>query len=158
MEKLLGHTVFGESKIFFEVFASLRGRILERCDLLAKFFKNAEVAVIAVSTLESSAQVELDSLMSFLASRQIPVETVIMNQVEPFGTLPAADAKIAVLPPSLQEKIVKLRQHQISRIEEAKKRLNAAQIRYPKVELIPVSMKYSHNGFEILKVNSHQLS
>jgi anion-transporting ArsA/GET3 family ATPase len=157
MEKLLGHTVFGESKIFFEVFTTLRARILERCDLLAKFFKNEEVAVIAVSTLESSAQVELDGLMSFLLSRQISVGTVILNQVEPLKSKPAPVAQAALLPESLQEKILKLRHYQMSRMDEAKKRLAATQARYPKVELIPVSMNYSQNGFEILKVNAEQL-
>jgi anion-transporting ArsA/GET3 family ATPase len=157
VEKLLGGTLFGESKIFFEIFTQLRVRILERCDLLSKFFKNDQVAVIAVSTPESSAQLELEGLMSFLKTKQIPVSTLIVNQVETYQSGVTPDARIASLPPALQEKLVLLKQNQESRAESAAQRVVAIQAKYPAIELIPVSMNYSQDGFDILKVNSFQL-
>jgi len=158
VEKLLGNGLFGESKIFFEIFTQLRTRILERCDLLSKFFKNDQVAVIAVSTPESTAQLELEGLLSFLRGKQIPVSTLIVNQVETSPEKGPLDPRVSSLSPIIQEKLVALRQHQESRSETAKERLEVIRARNPSIELIPVAMNYSQDGFEILKVNSFQLS
>ena len=158
VEKLLGNGLFGESKIFFEIFNTLRVRILERCDLLSKFFKNDQVAVVAVSTPESTAQLELEGLLSFLKSKQIPIETLIVNQVETYEPDGAAPAATLALPETIQAKLTLLKQHQEKAAETGQKRLGSIKAKYPDVELIPVAMNYSQDGFQILKVNSNQLS
>jgi anion-transporting ArsA/GET3 family ATPase len=158
VEKLLGGGLFGESAIFFEIFNSLRTRILERCDLLSKFFKNDQVAVVAVSTTESTAQLELEGLMSFLKTKGIPVQTLIINQVEKTQAGGEVDSRIASLPKDLQEKLGLLRQNQESRSETSLRRVNEVKDRYSSIETIPVAMNYSQDGFDILKHNSLQLS
>jgi anion-transporting ArsA/GET3 family ATPase len=157
VEKLLGRSLFGESKIFFEMFTLLRTRILERCDLLSKFFKNDQVAVVAVTTPESTAQLELEGLMSFLNDKEIPVSTLIVNQVETKPSLVSTDSRAGQLSQPLQEKLKLLRQNQETKAEVASQRISLISSRYPGVELIPASMNYSHDGFEILKANSFQL-
>jgi anion-transporting ArsA/GET3 family ATPase len=82
VEKLLGEKIYRESRMFLETFSLLRDRILERCDLLSKFFTQQEVAVVAVTTPESSAMFELEGLNRFLREREIHLEGIVINQVE----------------------------------------------------------------------------
>jgi anion-transporting ArsA/GET3 family ATPase len=158
LEKLLGSSVFGDSKIFFETFIQLRARILERCQLLSQFFKNDQVAVVAVSTTESSAQLELKGLIDFLNAKRIPVETLIINQVETKVPAQAQDSAKNLenedLPAALRVKLKQLILHQESRAEASTERLNDIKSRFGKTELISVPMNYASDGFEILKQNA----
>ena len=156
LEKLLGHSVFGESKIFFETFAILRLRILERCELLAQFFKNDQVAVVAVSTPETSAQIEFEGLSRFLLAKHINIESLIVNQVETLNGY-TDDSRQTGLSAALQAKLNQLRNDQTARAGLAKSRVNEIKSHYPGLEIIPVAMNYASDGFEVLRANSIQL-
>ena len=110
--------------------------------------------MIAVSTPESSAQLELDGLMNFLKNKQIPVSTLIVNQVETAPLNALVDPRIEALSQSLQEKFVLLKRNEDSLVETARGRVDAIRSRYPSVELIPIAMNYAQDGFEILRLNS----
>jgi len=157
LERLLGHSVFGDSRVFFETFSALRLRILERCELLSKFFRNDQVSVVAVSTLDSSAGLELQGLTQFLTSKAIQVETLIVNQVEVAPREEQKDPREALLPPSLREKLEVLRRYQESLAERDERRLNEFKKQGTSSELIPIAMNYAHDGFEVLRMSSFQL-
>ena len=82
IEKLLGAPLFRESKLFFETFISMRDRILDRCGKLAQFFRDQSVGVVAVGTPESTPLLELEGLSGFLNAKGIPLEAIILNQIE----------------------------------------------------------------------------
>ena len=163
VEKLLGEKIYSESKIFFETFTVLRDRILERCELLSRFFSEQSVSVISVSTPEVTAQLELEGLVQFLKSKKIPVETVIMNQVEPEPhALSASDlsaAGIAVsMQPDLLQKIGVLHEFQQQKAARAIQVIEKCREKYPSAEVIPVALNYAENGFDILRSASQALT
>ena len=154
IEKLLGSKVFSESKVFFETFVLLRDRILERCDLLSQFFVKQEVEVIAVSTPESTASLELEGLINFLNSKLIPIHTVVLNQVE------EASAPIDGMDfgPELLQKLKLIQEKQDTRASRAQSSISKTKTKYPALEVIPLPMSYSQEGLEILRNNSLVLS
>ncbi len=156
IEKLLGEKVYRESRMFLETFSLLRDRILERCDLLSKFFTQKEVAVIAVSTPESSAMFELDGLDQFLRERKIQLEGIIVNQVEQAaGRL--SEELASELNDVMKEKFKKLEIHQQKRSEKAMLAVQKCQTRYPSIEVISAPMVYDPDGFLILKQTAESI-
>ncbi len=160
VEKLLGQKTYSESKIFFETFVTLRDRILERCDLLSQFFKNDYVEVIAVGTPELTAQIELEGLVEFLKSKQIPVNTIVVNQVEVAERQSATNERIEVLSISdeLKMKLKALEEHQLTKSERSFLALERIKGEYKIQEVIGVPMTYSAQGFDILRKNSISLA
>ncbi len=156
VEKLLGEKVYHESRMFLETFSLLRNRIMERCDLLAKFFTQKEVAVVAVSTPESSAMFELDGLDQFLRERRIHLEGIIVNQVEqpPGNSEGFSDSDLNEV---LKEKIKKLELHQLKRAEKAMLAVQKCRNRYPTMEVVSAPMVYEADGFEILKQTANAI-
>jgi len=155
IEKLLGHKLYHESRMFLETFALLRDRILERCDLLSRFFTQHEVAVIAVSTPESSAMFELDGLDHFLRERKIQLEGVIVNQVEQTNSMDLED--LNTLNDDLQAKLKQLELHQQKRVEKAQLSIQKCRARYPLLEVVTAPMVYEPDGFTILKQTANSL-
>lgn len=153
VEKLLGEKLYRESRMFLETFSLLRDRILERCDLLSKFFTQKEVAVVAVSTPESSAMFELSGLDQFLRERKIILEAVIVNQVE---QPPSAMDEVMGLEinETLKEKLKKLELQQHKRAERAQLALQKCRDRYPDTEVVAAPMVYEADGFSIIKQSS----
>jgi anion-transporting ArsA/GET3 family ATPase len=156
VEKLLGEKVYRESRLFLETFALLRDRILERCDLLAKFFSQKEVAVVAVTTPESSAMFELDGLDQFLRERKIHLEGIIVNQVEqaPEAMNESLDFGSNEV---LKDKFKKLELHQLKRSEKSMLSVQKCRNRYPNIDVVPSPMVYEADGFSILKKASQSL-
>jgi hypothetical protein len=113
--------------------------------------------VVAVSTLDSSAGLELQGLTQFLTSKAIQVETLIVNQVEVAPREEQKDPREALLPPSLREKLEVLRRYQESLAERDERRLNEFKKQGTSSELIPIAMNYAHDGFEVLRMSSFQL-
>lgn len=150
VEKLLGEKLYHESRMFLETFSLLRDRILERCELLSRFFTQKEVAVVAVSTPESSAMFELDGLDQFLRERKINLEAVVVNQVE---QQPGASDEInhLELSETLKEKFRKLDLQQQKRAEKAMLAVQKCRTRYPQVDVVATPMVYESDGFMILK-------
>lgn len=171
VEKLLGEKIYRESRMFLETFALLRDRILDRCDLLAKFFTQQEVAVVAVTTPESSAMFELEGLNRFLRERDIHLEGIVINQVEQsmseamhgaFGVGDASgsgedvlgvgdDPLLSALSPELLGKLHQLEQHQEKRAEKSRLAVEKCRSKYPDITTVVAPMVYSSDGFEILK-------
>lgn len=155
IEKLLGERIYNESKTFFEVFSVLRVRVLERCEWLARFFTQAEVAVLAVATPESSAQLELEGLAQFLKQKSIPLQGVILNQVEAlpekidFTGSEWTDVSVEII-----AKLKQLRLHQEQRSETAQARVEKCRTQYAGIEVVSLPMQYSAEGFEILRRNA----
>lgn len=158
IEKLLGSKVYNESRVFFETFVALRERILERCDLLSQFFVAQEVAVVAVGTPESTAGLELDGLVSFLKAKSIPLETLIINQVEAHSYDFKSDPALSGLDPALLEKLSQLKQVQDGRAEKGSETIEKIKTKYPTFEVRTLPMSYSEDGLEILKGNAAQLT
>ena len=156
VEKLLGTRLYHESRMFLEIFTLLRDRILERCDLLAKFFTQKDVAVVAVSTPESSAMFELDGLDQFLHGRKIHLDSIIVNQVEQLPNVleDTIDFEVNVV---LKDKFKALALHQSKRAEKAMLALEKCVQRYPAVEVISSPMVYEEDGFAILKQTAEAL-
>lgn len=155
VEKLLGEGTFHESKIFFETFVALRDRILERCDLLSEFFVKQEVSVIAVGTPESTAQLELEGLTSFLKEKNIPLESIVINQVEEKSLgLHAYREFESLLTPPVLEKLKELERNQEGRSDRAAEQVSKMKQKYSGHELITVPMSYARDGFEILRSNA----
>lgn len=150
VEKLLGEKLYRESRMFLETFSLLRDRILERCDLLARFFTQKEVAVVAVSTPESSAMFELDGLDQFLRERKIILEAVIVNQVEQASSA-LSETLDFELNEVLKEKFKKLELQQSKRAEKAMLAVQKCRNRYPGVDVVTAPMVYEADGFLILK-------
>ncbi|MBS1958703.1 MAG: AAA family ATPase [Bdellovibrionales bacterium] len=161
IEKLLGVRVFSESRLFFETFNAMRDRILERCAWLSRFFSADEVGVVAVSTIESTAQLELEGLMNFMREKRIPLGTVLINQLEQKPQPDDAfDAQVSGTSPGLYDKWKKLERHQQERAERAEMMSSKLCARYSaqaKVEVIPIPMVYSAHGLEILKTTADAL-
>ena len=158
VEKLLGNSLFGESKVFFEMFTSLRTRILERCESLSKFFKNHDVAVIAVSTVESSAELELAGLLNFLKVKEIPVAALVVNQLELEGeSQDKSSSRNETIPLVLQAKFDLLKQNQEARFQLARARFASLKARYPQLLMVPVAMNFSKDGFKILRITALEL-
>jgi len=171
VEKLLGEKLFRESRMFLETFTLLRDRILERCDLLSRFFTQKEVAVVAVTTPESSAMFELDGLSRFLKDKGIELEGIVVNQVEQTiaeamkyankGGTDHSDgsgpALLEEIPDSLKEKIRKLESHQEKRAERAQLSVQKCQNLYPNIPVVTAPMIYEADGFAILKATSGAL-
>jgi anion-transporting ArsA/GET3 family ATPase len=165
VEKLLGEKIYRESRMFLETFSLLRDRILERCDLLSKFFTQQEVAVVAVTTPESSAMFELEGLNRFLREREIHLEGIVINQVEQsmsealHGSYAAGDDVLGVeddpllnsLTPELLGKLHQLEQHQEKRAEKSQLAVQKCRLKYPDITTVVAPMVYSSDGFEILK-------
>jgi arsenite-transporting ATPase len=156
VEKLLGERLYRESSMFFETFLSLRNRILERCGRLSGFFKDPSVAVIAVGTPESTPFLELEGLIEFLGRRQITLEGVVLNQMEESSK--ASSEWDSELPDRLKEKLQKVRDHQNARAEKAQWMKSKFASSHPGMDVMPVSMVYSADGFEILLHNSEMLA
>ncbi len=165
VEKLLGERVYRESRMFLETFTLLRDRIIDRCDLLARFFTQKEVAVVAVATPESSAMFELEGLSRFLKDRGIELEGIIVNQVEQSledALLFSQNENDSASEPDsspewsneLQEKILKLELHQEKRAEKAKLSVERCRAKYPGIEVVSAPMVYDADGFTILKMTS----
>ncbi len=161
LEKLLGEKVYQESRVFFETFTALRDRILERCQLLAQFFAQQEVEVIAVTTPESSAIHELEGLSRFLAQKSIRLQTIILNQVE---VAQEAEQDLELKTGSghqdsaLVEKVNALRKMRNQKAKHAQVAAAALKESHPGVEVIMVPMTYSEDGFEILKTAAAQIN
>lgn len=177
LEKLLGEKIYRESRMFLETFSLLRDRILERCDLLSKFFTQQEVAVVAVTTPESSAMFELEGLSRFLRERDIHLEGIVINQVEQsmnealqgsYGAEGATggdratgasddvlgigdDPLLNSLSPELLGKLHQLEQHQEKRAEKSQLAVQKCRVKYPDITTVVAPMVYSSDGFEILK-------
>jgi anion-transporting ArsA/GET3 family ATPase len=155
VEKLLGAGVFSESRLFFETFNLLRDRILERCAWLSEFFSDKAVAVVAVSTVESSAQLELEGLIKFMKSKSIPLSTVLINQLEQVRPVDAAfDRAVDQTSGELSGKWQQLALHQRERAERmdglyAKASLHLRTTAGVEVKAIP--MAYSSDGLVILR-------
>jgi anion-transporting ArsA/GET3 family ATPase len=173
VEKLLGEKIFSESKVFFETFTLLRDRILERCELLSRFFTEQSVSVVSVSTPEATAQLELEGLITFLKTKKIPVETIVMNQVEQapksasesIGAMGAAihesgdaAAKNNTGTATLREKIEQLHSFQRQKAERAQIVIQKCREKYPASEVIVVPMDYAETGFDILRSASAALT
>ena len=162
VEKLLGERIFSESRIFFETFATLRDRILERCEWLSRFFTQQEVAVVAVSTVEPFAQFELQGLIAFLKQKRIPLQSVILNQVEVRQSA-AQDATLTEYQeylsenPVLANKIKLLHERREGLVERAELRVENIKKNLAGQEMIVVSMTYDEDGFEILRSSSEQI-
>jgi anion-transporting ArsA/GET3 family ATPase len=164
IEKLLGEKVYRESRMFLETFSLLRDRILDRCELLSRFFTQNEVAVVAVTTPESSAMFELEGLHRFLRERSIHLNAVVVNQVEQSMTesmLSLADSDDVLgagddpllnsLSPELLGKLHQLEQHQEKRAEKSHQAVEKCRLKYPEITIVVAPMVYSSDGFEILK-------
>lgn len=153
VEKLLGEKLYSESRMFLETFSLLRDRILDRCELLARFFTQNEVSVVAVTTPESSAMFELEGLHQFLNERRIQLEGIIVNQVE---QPPEAMDEIRKLDlnDTIKEKLKKLELHQLKRSERAMLAVQKCRNRYPLAEVVMAPMIYDSDGFTILKESS----
>gem|GEM_PF-1818705 len=161
LEKLLGSKVYNESRTFFEVFAVMRGRILERCEWLARFFTQSEVAVLAVGTPESSAQFELEGVTDFLKQKKIPLQGVILNQVERIP--PPSEAKLEGqgLPPELEAKLKRFRENQLQRAERAFQIVERCRRRYATeggADFLTLPMSYASEGFDILRENADRIT
>lgn len=157
MEKLIGKKIFSESRIFFETFIALRDRILERCDLLSKFFKDEQVSVIAVGTCEATAQIELEGLMNFLKQKNIPIETLIINQVDEKVAKSAKALSDTGLSQEILDHWKLLTSHQDARAERAHGVIEKLKLQYQGFEILTVPMRYTQDGFEILRSNSQHL-
>ena len=153
LEKLLGEKVYRESRIFFETFNALRARILERCDWLARFFSQQEVAVVTVTTPELSAMMELEGLSQFLKTKAIPLETIIVNQV---ATKPAelALAEVEAFKnewgSALIEKLLHVRSIQTKKAEKAYQAVEHCRAQYVPSQVISVPLSEESSGFSIL--------
>jgi anion-transporting ArsA/GET3 family ATPase len=159
VEKLLGERIYNESRTFFEVFHILRDRILERCQWLAQFFTQSEVAVVAVGTPESSAQFELEGLTQFLKQKKIPLQGIVLNQVEMQPEkIDLSAPEWSDFAPELLEKIKQLRAHQVQKAERAAETVEKTRAKYPNMDLAVLPMNYSAGGFEILNANAKALS
>ena len=156
VEKLLGNKIFTESRIFFETFITLRDRILDRCNLLAQFFIDEQVAVVAVGTPENTAQIELHSLVEFLRGKKIPLGTLIINQVDESLTKSSAEEAELKLEGDLQKKWSGLVADQTMRAERAKQTVAELQVTYSNFEVLTAPMLYTADGFEILRENARR--
>lgn len=155
IEKLLGARVFSESRMFFETFNVLRDRILERCDWLSQFFSDRTVGVVAVSTVESTAQLELEGLIKFMKTKGIPLHTVLINQLEQRRAADTRfDRAIEGLSPEISSKWKQLEMHQIERAERAEGLYSKACQHLKSlagVEVKAIPMAYSDDGLVILR-------
>jgi len=156
VEKLLGERIYRESKMFFETFTGLRDRIIARCGKLAEFFSQREVAVVVVGTPESTPVLELEGLMGFLEEKRIPVEAVVMNQVER-----ASEFTPGILGSGISEellaKLSELKLHQNAKADRAFESIQRVKSRHPGREWVEFPMVYSLDGFEILRQNAAQM-
>ena len=157
VEKLLGEKIYSESRVFFETFAALRERILERCLWLSRFFTQKEVAVVTVSTTESSGQFELEGLVTFLRNKKIPLQSIILNQVETGGSKESWEDELKATGSALYEKMNSLHQHQQKRAEKAQLVIEKCKRQYEGIEVLEVPMTYSDDGFEILRSSVSKL-
>jgi anion-transporting ArsA/GET3 family ATPase len=153
MEKLLGERLYRESTLFFETFLSLRERIIGRCNQLAEFFKQQDVSVVTVGTTESTPLIEIEGLIRFLEAKGIPLEAIVINQVEE-AAQSWSDEGLELLSVELREKLQKLKQHQNAKADRAEESLSHIRKNYPRNEIHRVPMVYSDDGFEILRNNS----
>lgn len=160
MEKLLGAKVFQESKIFFETFVALRERILERCDLLSQFFVKQEVSVVVVTTTERTAGLETEGLVQFLKEKRIPLESLVINQVEEKSEARSEEDQTfdQTMTPQVLEKLNKLRAHQNAKADRALEAVSKLKSGYPGTECRIVPTSLSSDGIEIIKNNSLKLS
>ena len=159
VEKLLGERIYNDSRTFFETFAALRERILERCEWLARFFTEQEVSVITVATTESSGQFELEGLNTFLKTKKIPLECIILNQVEtPPSPWDEIREEISGIRPDLVKKLEDLRAHQLLKSERANQVIERARKSYASSEVLTIPMIYSDDGFAILRASAEALT
>jgi anion-transporting ArsA/GET3 family ATPase len=161
LEKLLGDKIFNESKVFFEIFTALRDRVLERCELLSQFFSNQDVAVVTVATTETSGQFELRGLYQFLQEKRIPLQSILLNQVEMNAEASGGvqlESEVEAMNPVLYEKLKQLRARQSLKSDLAKKVVMKTTSDYPQVEVVALPMVYSESGFEILKRGAEAIS
>jgi anion-transporting ArsA/GET3 family ATPase len=157
VEKLLGERLYRESSMFFETFLSLRNRILERCERLSGFFKDPAVAVIAVGTPESTPFLELEGLFEFLQKRKISLRGVVLNQMED-ASVEVDPGLVAELSEDMKEKLRSLREYQNARAERHVLMKNRFAGSHGSLEVVPVSMVYATDGFEILRHNAGMLA
>ena len=153
----MGEKIYSESRVFFETFAALRERILERCLWLSRFFSQKEVAVVTVSTTESSGQFELEGLVTFLRNKKIPLQSIILNQVETGGSKEEWEEELKATGSALYDKINSLHQHQQKRAEKAQLIIEKCKRQYTGIEVREVPMTYSDDGFEILRSSASKL-
>ena len=158
VEKLLGEKVYRESRLFFETFVSLRDRIISRCNQLSEFFRMQEVSVVTVGTTESTPLLELEGLIRFLGEKRIPLEAIIINQVEEASDFALSAEAETLLSPDLIDKLLKLKSHQDARADRALESFSHIGRTYSGQEIIKVPMVYSQDGFEILRKNSITLA
>jgi len=157
VEKLLGAPLFRESKLFFETFMSLRDRILDRCGKLSQFFKDQSVGVIAVGTAEATPLLELEGLSGFLKEKGIPLQAIVLNQIEERAVMPEWIQEQDFISTDLAEKLRRLREHQDTKAERCFFAIDRVSRIYSGVPITPVPMVYSYDGFEILRENSFKL-
>ena len=156
IEKILGERVTRESRLFFETFASVRERILSRCGKLAEFFSQREVAVVVVGTPDSTPMLELEGLVRFLEQKRIPIEAIVMNQVEPrSGIVPSE--WIGQISPELLHKLGELESAQDAKADRAQESLARVRHLYPGREVVEFSRVLQDEGFGILCENARRL-
>jgi anion-transporting ArsA/GET3 family ATPase len=156
VEKLLGERIYRESKMFFETFTSLRDRIIARCGKLAEFFGQRDVSVVVVGTPESTPVLELEGLIGFLEGKRIPIEAVVMNQVERASTFDRMSWEASVSP-ELLGKLDELKRHQDAKADRAFECIERVKARHPGREWVEFPMVYSLDGFEILRQNAEKM-
>ncbi len=156
VEKLLGEKVFRESRMFFETFTGLRDRIIARCGKLAEFFSQRDVSVVVVGTPESTPILELEGLIGFLVEKRIPIEAVVMNQVEKSSTFDRTSWE-ATVSPELLGKLDELKLHQDAKADRAFECIERVKARHPGREWVEFPMVYSLDGFEILRQNAEKM-
>jgi arsenite-transporting ATPase len=156
IEKLLGEKVYRESRMFFETFTGLRDRIIARCGKLAEFFGQRDVAVVVVGTPESTPLLELEGLIGFLEGKRIPIEAVVINQVEQGSGFSSKDWESDVSP-ELLGKLVELKVHQDAKADRAFESVQRVKSRHPSREWVEFPMVHSLDGFEILRQNADRM-
>lgn len=167
LEKLLGERVYKESALFFETFSLLRDQILERCEMLTRFFKDQSVDVISVATLEKSALIELEGLDRFLLDKGIKIKTVVLNQVEEVGNVSAIQVFLEDFMKDgvqmagsdlIPDKLKKLQEWHNHRQARVQKGIESVQKSYSDREVLALPMSYAETGFEILRQSSAEIT
>jgi anion-transporting ArsA/GET3 family ATPase len=154
IEKLLGARIYQESRVFFETFVALRDRILDRCQLLARFFESNQVGVVAVATPESAIIQELEGLVKFLNARQIQISTIIVNQIDP---VMKSQDDWQELDEGIRKKLTDLQSFYEKKAQHAANLIGSIQEAHPGIEVIQVPTSYAQDGFEILRENAQRI-
>ena len=112
---------------------------------------------MTVSTTESSGQFELEGLVTFLRNKKIPLQSIILNQVETGGSKEEWEEELKATGSALYDKMNSLHQHQQKRAEKAQLIIEKCKRQYTGIEVREVPMTYSDDGFEILRSSASKL-